>query len=150
MQQRTVVGKVTVVQRQNERAVVGAVGGHFACFGVDEVGELSNGVGDRFFEFSGKWKVGEFSELNGIQVNMKDETMVVEGVHRVSAIEENLFGGGLLEEVSSEGEIFFGVFEFREEQADHPQAEGFADGVVTARGDVVADVFIDTVRLRGN
>jgi len=37
--------------------------------------------------------------------------MVVEGVHGVTAVGENLFGGRLLKKFLSEVEIFFGVFE---------------------------------------
>ena len=46
--------------------------------------------------------------------------MVVEGVHGVTAIGEDLICSFLFKKLFSEGEIFFGVFEFGEEQTDHP------------------------------
>ena len=85
-----------------------------------------------------------------IKIKVQNEAMVVEGVHCVAAIGEDLFGGFFFEEFFAEGEIFFCFFEFREEQANHPKTEGFADGVVAAGGDGVADVFVDAFRLGGD
>ena len=53
-----------------------------------------------------------FSKSYGIKINMKDEAMVVEGIHGVTAVREYLSGGFLFEKFASEGEIFFGVFQF--------------------------------------
>ena len=47
LQQRTVVGEIAVVERQDERAVVGAVVGHLASLGVDEAGEVFDGGRNR-------------------------------------------------------------------------------------------------------
>jgi hypothetical protein len=47
LQQRTVIGEVAVIEREDEGAVVGAVDGHLACGGVDEVGEVFDGGRNR-------------------------------------------------------------------------------------------------------
>ena len=92
----------------------------------------------------------EFAKLNSIKIKMQNEAMVVEGVHRITAIWKYLVFCFFFEQTFAEGKIFFGVFEFGEEQTDHPQTEGFADGVVAAGGDGVADVFIDAFGLGCN
>lgn len=76
--------------------------------------------------------------------------MVVEGVHGVTAIGEYLFGDFFFEQTFAEVKIFFGFFKFGEEQTDHPQTEGFADGMVTAGGDGVADVGVNPFGLGGD
>ena len=80
---------------------------------------------------------------------MQYKTMVVEGVHGVTAIGEDLLCGFFFEQAFAEGEVFFCVVEFGEEQTDHPQTEGFADGVVAASGDGVADVGVNPFGLGG-
>ena len=92
----------------------------------------------------------KFSKLNSVEIEMQDEAMVVERVHRITAIGEDLFGGFFFEQFFAEGEIFFGVVEFREEQTNHPQAEGFADGVIAAGGDGVANVLVYAFGLGGD
>lgn len=92
----------------------------------------------------------KFSELDGVEIKMQDEAMVVEGVHGITAIGEDLLCGFFFEQAFAECQIFFSVFEFREEQADHPETEGFADGVVAAGGDGVADVGVNPFGLGGD
>jgi hypothetical protein len=92
----------------------------------------------------------DICQLNGIEIKMQNEAMVVEGVHGVTAIGEDLLFCFFFEQTFAEGEIFFGMFEFGEEQTDHPQTEGFADGVVAAGGDGVADVGVNPFGLGGD
>jgi len=58
--------------------------------------------------------------LDGIEIKMQGEAMVVEGVHGVTAIGEDLLCGFFFEQTFAEVEIFFGFFKFGEEQTDHP------------------------------
>ena len=91
-----------------------------------------------------------FAEANRIKINMKNEAMVVEGVHGITAIGEDLFRGFFFEQTFAEGEIFFGVVEFGKKQTDHPKTVGFADGVVAAGGNGVADVGVNPLGLGGD
>lgn len=118
--------------------------------GINEVGEVVEGRFDSLIDETRDWRLVDFTQPNHIKVDMQDEAMVVEGVHGVTAIRENLCGGFLLKKFFTEGKIFFSVLEFRKEQTDHPQAEGFTDGVVAACGYSVADVFVDSLSLRGD
>ena len=90
------------------------------------------------------------TELDGVEIEMQNKAMVVEGIHGVTAIGEDLFFCFFFEQTFAECQIFFSVFEFGEEQTDHPQTEGFADGVVAAGGDGVANVGMNPFALGGN
>jgi len=67
-----------------------------------------------------EWRLVELAELDGVEIEMKNEAMVVEGVHSVTAIGEDLLGGFFFEQAFAECQIFLRFFEFREEQTDHP------------------------------
>ena len=62
----------------------------------------------------GEWRLVEFAELHRIKIEVQNEAMVVEGVHGVTAIGEDLLGGFFFKQAFAEVEIFFRVFQFRE------------------------------------
>ena len=118
--------------------------------GVDELGQGFDGFGDRFLNVIRKRNVVQFRELQGVQINVQNKTVIVERVHRVGAVGEELGAGFAFEGEFPKRKIFFGVFQFREQKTDHPKGEGFGDGMVAARENGEGPVPVDALGLGGN
>src|SRR5215216_2174785 len=81
---------------------------------------------------------------------MKDEPMIVERIHGIGAVRENLSDGFLLEKFASQAKIFFCIFQFREENSNQPEAECFTNCVIAMRGNGIVNIFMDPFGMRGD
>ena len=61
-----------------------------------------------------EWRLVEFAKLHCIEIKVQYKAMVVEGVHSVTAVGEDLLGCFFFKQAFAEVEIFLRFFEFGE------------------------------------
>ncbi len=150
LQSRTVIREVAGIQRTDQRAVIRAVDGHLSTGRFDELMKKIQRVRNRLIERIGKPLMIQFAQPHRQKINAQDEAMIVERVHRIRAVAEDMNLGLALQQAASQRTIFFGLLQFGEECPSQPQSKRLADGVIAARGDGEINVAIHSVSLCGD